>query len=151
MRLLFVRHGESAWNALRKLQGQADVALSQRGREQALRLAPLVAGLAPDLVVGSDLSRTRETASLLGYGTAGLDSSWREIDVGDWTACDIDALRRDHGEAYDGWRAGTYTPAGGETWDRFCGRIGGATDQLGRASVGKECVSTCSSRWWPCH
>src|SRR3546814_9640209 len=58
-----------------------------------------------------------------------------DLDVGDWTACDIEALRRDHGEAYDGWRAGTYTPAGGETWDRFCGRIGGAIDKLDRKSV----------------
>ena len=69
-RLLLVRHGESEWNKERRLQGQADIALSPHGRNQALQLRPVIASLAPDCVLTSDLRRARETAALLGYQEA---------------------------------------------------------------------------------
>ena len=47
-RLFLVRHGESEWNAVRRLQGQADIALSSQGEAQAIALASTVAQLAPD-------------------------------------------------------------------------------------------------------
>ncbi|HET8726264.1 MAG TPA: histidine phosphatase family protein, partial [Alphaproteobacteria bacterium] len=34
-RIMLVRHGESEWNSVRRLQGQADIGLSERGRGQA--------------------------------------------------------------------------------------------------------------------
>ena len=43
--LVLVRHGESTWNAERRLQGQLDPPLSEAGRAQARALAPLVARL----------------------------------------------------------------------------------------------------------
>lgn len=121
-RLMIVRHGESEWNALRRLQGQADIALSERGREQARALAPTIAALAPDVVVTSDLKRARETAALLGYPAAECLTDLREVDVGSWTGqpiADIVALDAD---AYRGWRAGTLTPPEGEAWADFTAR-----------------------------
>lgn len=129
-RLLLVRHGESTWNALRQLQGQADAPLSDRGRRQAARLAALIRDLAPSRIVCSDLARTSETAGILGYASAVRDKRWREIDVGEWTAASLDDLRRDRPDAFAGWRAGTYTPPGGESWESFCARIGGALEEL---------------------
>lgn len=129
-RLLLVRHGESTWNAHRQLQGQADAPLSDRGRRQAARLAALIRDLAPTRIVCSDLSRTRETAEILGHASAIRDRRWREIDVGEWTAASLDDLRRDQPDAFSGWRAGTYTPPGGENWQSFCARIRGALEEL---------------------
>src|SRR3546814_20848414 len=37
------------------------------------------------------------------------------------------------------------------TWDINGGQLGYNSFEIGRASVGKECVSTCSSRWSPYH
>lgn len=122
-RVMIVRHGESEWNASRLLQGQADIALSPRGVAQAGALIPTLAQLAPDKIVSSDLKRARHTAELLGYPEALPSAALREIDVGEWTGQPIEALKREALEAWQGWRAGTHTPPGGESWAAFSDRV----------------------------
>lgn len=121
-RLLLVRHGESEWNAVRRLQGQADIALSPRGEAQAIALAPTVAQLAPDRVIASDLRRARQTAMLLGYPDAQSEAGLREVDVGEWTGTEIDRIIAEEPEAYRSWRGGTFAPPGGEEWQHFAQR-----------------------------
>jgi probable phosphoglycerate mutase len=124
-RLVLVRHGESEWNAGRRLQGQADIGLSPRGEEQARALRPLVAGLQPVRVVASSLRRARDTATLLGFPDAALVDDLREIDVGEWTGAAIDDLAARADGAYRKWRAGLHTPPGGEAWEGFKARTAG--------------------------
>ncbi len=126
MRLFLVRHGQSEWNAVRRLQGQADIALSDTGRDQARRLAPVIAGLEVSHMVTSDLARTVETAALIGAGGARPTPALREIAVGDWTGAAIDDLRATRREDYLGWRAGTFAPPGGELWTDFRARTSAA-------------------------
>lgn len=125
-RLLLVRHGESEWNAVRRLQGQADIALSARGQDQARALAPLLAGYKPDLVLTSDLLRAVKTAELLGYPDAEREQGLREHSVGSWTGQTIAEIRAREEENYLAWRAGTYAPPQGELWHDMRARIGGA-------------------------
>jgi probable phosphoglycerate mutase len=128
-RLILVRHGESTWNAEHRLQGQLDPPLSDRGREQARALAPIVAAPASDRVICSDLARARETAELLGLEPARFDPAWREIDVGEWsgrTAAEIDAQSAE----LTSWRGGPRTAPGGEPWTAFAARVGAAIDGL---------------------
>ena len=129
MRLLLVRHGESEWNAVRRLQGQADIALSERGREQARHLRPVIEGLAPDRSLSSDLRRAAETARLLGAEGATLTPGLREIDVGCWTGEAIADIVAREPEAYAGWRAGSHAPQGGESWGAFRDRAAQAVEQ----------------------
>lgn len=131
-RILLVRHGESEWNSVRRLQGQADIALSERGRAQAAALRPAIAGLGPDQVVTSDLRRASETAEILGFPDAIRTPGLREIHVGDWTGADIAALS---GDDYRKWRAGTHTPPGGERWSDFAAR---AAEAVGNSLDGAE-------------
>lgn len=126
-RILLVRHGESEWNATRRLQGQADIRLSARGETQAQELAPTLAQLLPDRVITSDLRRARRTAELLGFPQAQPQSALREIDVGDWTGREIGDLMATEPERYRQWRAGTFAPQGGEPWDDFVQRTASAT------------------------
>lgn len=121
-RMLLVRHGESEWNAVRRLQGQADIGLSAKGEKQAMALAPTIAQLAPDRIVSSDLRRARHTAELLGFPDAQLDPGLREVDVGEWTGLAIADIIVSDPESYRGWRAGTYAPPGGEIWQDFADR-----------------------------
>jgi broad specificity phosphatase PhoE len=129
-RLMLVRHGESEWNADRRLQGQADIALSERGQAQARALRPTIAALRPDRVAASSLKRARHTAALLGFPDAELDDDLREIDVGDWAGRNINDLLARNAEAYKAWRAGRHTPPGGEAWGSFTARTGSVVREL---------------------
>lgn len=118
-RLMLVRHGESQWNAGRRLQGQADITLSHKGEAQAQALRPYVEALAPQRVVTSPLKRARDTALHLGFPEAEARDELREIDVGTWTGEAIGDLIERDAEAYRGWRAGRHTPPEGESWAAF--------------------------------
>ncbi|SMO44013.1 histidine phosphatase family protein [Paracoccus laeviglucosivorans] len=141
-RLLIVRHGETEWNAVRRLQGQTDIALSDRGREQARALRPLIAAQRPDLVVSSDLRRAAETAALLGHADARLTPDLREQCLGDWSGRDIADLQADAAQDYADWRAGRFTPPDAEGWDSFRDRVAGAM-QDAAAQAGHTALVVC--------
>ncbi|HEX9171413.1 MAG TPA: histidine phosphatase family protein [Telluria sp.] len=60
--LILIRHGETAWNAERRLQGHLDIALNPEGQRQAAALAIALRDDPVDLIVASDLQRARQTA-----------------------------------------------------------------------------------------
>ena len=124
-RLVLVRHGQSTYNAQRRLQGQADPPLSDAGRAEALALAPCLPAFSS--VVTSDLARASETAALLGYPDARRDARWREIDVGAWSGRPLDEFP-DQTQA--AWRGGPLNAPDGETWAQFVARVGAAVDEL---------------------
>ena len=128
MRLLLVRHGQSEWNAARRLQGQADVGLSERGKRQADALRPVIEQISPCRAVASDLERVRETARRIWAETPRFTDALRETDVGDWTGRAIDEIRSEDEAAYQGWRAGTSAPPGGELWADFAARVTGVIE-----------------------
>jgi len=62
-RLCVVRHGETAWNAEHRVQGQLDVPLNEVGQAQAQAAAKALAREKFDAIYSSDLSRARQTAA----------------------------------------------------------------------------------------
>ena len=64
-RLLLWRHGRTAWNHERRMQGQTDVDLDETGVEQAAAAAPALAARDPKLIISSDLRRCTRTAKAL--------------------------------------------------------------------------------------
>ena len=71
--IYFLRHGETEWNALGRLQGTRDIPLNARGREQAVHAAAVLADLfkrdgkdkAALPYVSSPLGRARMTMELV--------------------------------------------------------------------------------------
>ena len=61
--ILLIRHGETAWNAARRLQGHIDIGLNDEGRRQAGLLADALAGTRLDAIIASDLARAHDTAA----------------------------------------------------------------------------------------
>jgi broad specificity phosphatase PhoE len=83
LKLYFVRHGETDWNAERRYQGQMDIPLNDRGRAQCRRngaaLRAFLPGIAEADFVASPLGRTRETMEIL-RASLGLDPSGYRLD-----------------------------------------------------------------------
>ena len=65
MRLYLVRHGETDWNLVRRLQGSEDIPLNAYGRELAATTAEAMADVSFDAVFCSPLSRAKETAEII--------------------------------------------------------------------------------------
>jgi uncharacterized phosphatase len=96
--ILLVRHGETDWNAARRVQGQTDRPLTERGRRQARALADALEDETFDAVYSSDLSRARDTAKAIA-ARRGLDvklhPGLREKDFGTWEGLtDTEVLAR---------------------------------------------------------
>ena len=64
MRLLLARHGETAWNAEGRYQGQEDIPLSPVGEAQARALGVRLREVRIDRAVASPLARASRTAEL---------------------------------------------------------------------------------------
>ena len=62
-RLCIVRHGETDWNAQRRIQGQIDIPLNATGRQQAEATAKGLLGLPFAAIYSSDLQRAHDTAA----------------------------------------------------------------------------------------
>jgi probable phosphoglycerate mutase len=62
-RICIVRHGETAWNAEKRLQGQLDIALNPAGLAQAEAAAHWLSGQPVAALYSSDLQRAQQTAA----------------------------------------------------------------------------------------
>ncbi|MGH4024566.1 MAG: histidine phosphatase family protein [Pseudonocardiaceae bacterium] len=97
-RLVLWRHGETDYNAALRMQGQLDSQLTAKGLGQARRAAPVLAALAPDVLLTSDLSRAADTAAVLAAETGlplRVDRRLRETHLGKWqglTHGDVEAV-----------------------------------------------------------
>lgn len=66
-RLLLIRHGQTAWNTEHRMQGHADIALNDQGREQARTIAHQLHAMGHPIkaVYASDLKRAVDTAQAI--------------------------------------------------------------------------------------
>jgi broad specificity phosphatase PhoE len=65
LRIYVARHGQTAWNAERRLQGARDIPLNETGRQQARDLAARLEGIPLDRIYTSGLLRSRQTGDAL--------------------------------------------------------------------------------------
>lgn len=108
MRLVLVRHGETAWNRENRVQGTSDTPLSGNGVRQAERLASSMANEGIDLILTSPLRRAAETASIVNRGRNApliTDADLRELDQGIFEGMAYAELMRDHGDFLRRWAA----------------------------------------------
>ncbi|MBQ0825445.1 histidine phosphatase family protein [Streptomyces tagetis] len=80
--LFLVRHGETAWSRGGRHTGLSDVPLTERGRDQARSLVPLIRSHRIGAAFVSPFQRTRETAELIGLDDADVDADLHEWDYG---------------------------------------------------------------------
>lgn len=96
-----IRHGETDWNKNHRFQGQTDIKLNETGREQAIKLRPLMQQLQIESVYASTLSRAIETAELATQElklTIQKDDRLRETHIGEAEGVTLDELIARFGE-----------------------------------------------------
>ena len=124
-RMVLLRHGQTDYNLAGRMQGHLDSHLTDAGRAQAAAVAPVLAELAPDRIVSSDLRRAVDTADVVG------------------TACGLPVkfdprLRETHLGAGRAARSPRSTAT-----TRARSRTGGRIPPTHRRAVSP------ASRWWP--
>jgi 2,3-bisphosphoglycerate-dependent phosphoglycerate mutase len=60
--LLLIRHGQTAWNKMKRLQGHSDIPLNEKGEQQAIALGETLKDEPLDAIVSSDMMRALKTA-----------------------------------------------------------------------------------------
>ena len=126
--LYMLRHGETAWNTERRMQGSKNSDLTARGRVQALGMGrtlrrELEREPGPTIFLRSPLGRTRETSEIIGQELGLASSDWREdirlaeLSYGTWEGFSWTEIEMNHPNALADWRAAPhgYCPPGGET------------------------------------
>ena len=130
--IYYIRHGETSWNAEGRLQGAQDIALNERGRQQATHAGRILAGLiardghdkAALPFVSSPLGRARLTMELvrrvleLPADDYSLDHRLREIGYGVWEGSTLAEMQAADPVLYAKRLTAKWTmaPEGGETY-----------------------------------
>ncbi|WP_166348245.1 histidine phosphatase family protein [Phytoactinopolyspora limicola] len=140
--LVLIRHGESEWNAERRVQGQLGTGLTARGQAQARAVAQHLITTYPDpaFVVSSDLERVLRTAEpYLAHAShpAELDKRLREIDAGEWSGLLMDDVAEQFSDELAAIRHGADIPRGrtGETFVAMRSRVTEALHDIARRTV----------------
>ncbi|KVT62022.1 phosphoglycerate mutase [Burkholderia ubonensis] len=131
--ILFIRHGETAWNRIKRIQGHIDIPLADSGLAQAQRLAVRLAretcnGARVDAIYSSDLMRAQQTAQpaadALGLPLV-LRAGLRERAYGIFQGHGSTEIEARFPDAYAAWqtRDPGFEPEGGESQRAFYHRV----------------------------
>lgn len=135
-RLILLRHPPVATAWTGRCYGQSDMGLSRAGQAMIAPLVEAQRAVRPDMVLHSDLRRTRIVASAIARRlripmlAAPL---WRERDFGAWEGERWDRIYRRTGNAMDGMitHPDSFRPGGtGETTQELIDRVAAAIDQV---------------------
>lgn len=68
MEILLVRHGQTEWNLLKKIQWKADIELNEKGIKQAKETRDYLKNEKIELILSSPLKRAIQTAEIINQG-----------------------------------------------------------------------------------
>ena len=130
--IYYIRHGETEWNALGRLQGVQDIPLNELGRRQSVDAGHILSDLLMRdgrsetslTFVASPLGRARQTMELVrgvlklplsGYA---IDDRLREIGYGEWEGSTLAEMQAKDPDLFAQRQAEKWTvaPPGGETY-----------------------------------
>lgn len=106
--ILLIRHGETDWNAARRLQGHIDIPLNAEGQRQADALGRALRDEALDAIVASDLRRALQTALALAQHRSlpvRADAALRERCYGGFEGMNYREIGHRYPTEYAAWQA----------------------------------------------
>ncbi|MEU3981722.1 bifunctional RNase H/acid phosphatase [Streptomyces sp. NPDC026672] len=142
---VLLRHGETPLTPQKRFSGSGgtDPALSDVGRDQAERAGRALARRGTvQHVIASPLTRTRETAGIVGAHLGldvTIDDGLRETDFGAWEGLTFGEVRERHPDDLDAWLADpdAEPTGGGESFAATGVRIAATRDKLVAAYAGR--------------
>ncbi len=146
VRICFVRHGETDWNAEKRIQGQIDIGLNETGRAQAMAAACGLAHHKFSAIHASDLLRAQETAQSAA-ARLGLEvrfaAGLRERHYGIFQGLTAAEGAQKYPEAHARYarRDPDYAFETGESLAAFSARVIAAVDDLARHHAGQSVLA----------
>jgi len=106
-RVFLIRHGETLWNQEQRCQGFTDVELSEKGLEQAQKLARYLAkNIYLSAVFSSDLRRAKQTAEIIAQKqllTVQVDPRLRELNQGELEGRNLMSMLENYPALLEKW------------------------------------------------
>ncbi|MEQ8692177.1 MAG: histidine phosphatase family protein [Pseudomonadales bacterium] len=134
--LYIVRHGQTEWNVLQRMQGRLDSPLTEAGRDHAYANGQLLRELGGvEQLCVSPAGRTMETAFILNSMTKCAIEYFDELqerDCGDWSGMTIDEIEDAYPQAWQERESDPYNfrPPNGENLPDMLGRVREFLDEL---------------------
>lgn len=113
--LYFIRHGQTEWNAIRRMQGQWNSDLSELGRDQSAINGKFLSSLGIEYLVASPLDRTRQTADIINRHLEldiNFDDRIMEWHCGDWSGEMWDEVSNKWPAEFAAWQADQFNYRG---------------------------------------
>ena len=145
-RIIAVRHGETAWNADARIQGQRDIGLNETGRWQAQRVGQALAEEPITAVYSSDLERAHATAQSISEvkGVPVIPhEGLRERSFGMFEGKTFDEIHQAWPEHAHNWRKRIpewQPPEGGESLVQLRERVTRTVQELAARHPGEQIV-----------
>ncbi len=106
MRLILVRHGQTALNEKKVFRGRLDIPLNETGIQQANAIAERLATFNVKSIYSSPLKRALETAQVIGRKLnidTEIDDNLIDFDFGKWQGLTIEEAQKQFPEVYENW------------------------------------------------
>ena len=116
--IYFVRHGETEWNKIGRMQGHIDIELNEEGKKQAQIVRDKLTSVRFDKVFSSPLKRAKQTAQIISGSSPIIDNRLIERFNGD-----LEGKFKDEIKVYPDFNDPNETRFGIETLGSFKGRI----------------------------
>jgi probable phosphoglycerate mutase len=143
--LILIRHGETAWNRERRMQGQTDTPLSDIGRAQAQAVGERLARYPFAALYSSDLSRAWDTAAAIARASGHeirREPALRERTFGVFEGLTYDEMAQRHPDVHARFatRDPDYAVPGGESPRQFFTRSLACLENIAAAHGGDSVV-----------
>lgn len=128
MKLYIVRHGETEWNIIKRIQGWSNSNLTEKGINDARRLGERLKDIEFDYIYASTQRRAVDTANII-KGKRHTEvieiDDLREINHSLWEGMYIDEIIEKYPEEYDAYmnRPHLYKPSAGESYEDLYHRV----------------------------
>ena len=131
--IYFVRHGETEWNKIGRMQGQIDIELNDEGKRQAKVVKEKLSNVKFDKVFSSPLKRALETVKIITDKEVTIDDRLIERYNGE-----LEGKFKEEISEYPNFNDPNETRFGIETLDSFKNRINDFLNEITKEYKGKN-------------